>query len=156
MLSSAGLKWYFVHASHNGEFSLGEAYARHQIACHWHLGVYVRAKGHLHNLCADFQALRLSSPIPETVLGGASANKFPRKMELTGLRQQESENFMFVAVGEVAEDSEGCVFPPRLKKLGNGRYPSKYSKAGDVTTIGGSEHHGPGARRKSSHRNRWE
>lgn len=98
---------HLVDAADNLQVSLGEAYARNQIACHWHLGIYIREKGHLHNLCADFQALRPSVPLPGIVGERVSGFNFHRKMELVGLGQQGCENPVLIRVGEVAEDSEG-------------------------------------------------
>ena len=42
------------------EVPLWEAYVRGYVACHFHFRVYIRGKGHSHDLCADFQALRVA------------------------------------------------------------------------------------------------
>jgi hypothetical protein len=91
------------------EAPLWQQYARGAVACHFHLGVYFRREGYLHNLCADFQRFPRGEPPLRSVGAGPSVPKLPGVSERSGMELYWVECPVFVPVGEVAERGEGAV-----------------------------------------------
>jgi hypothetical protein len=97
---------HHVNAANDPGVQLSEAYIRRDVACHFHLGVYIGGKGHSHDLCADFQAL-WGLGGSETPDGAVNGNPILVDAEYRSGTQRWVEHPMFVPVGEVAEGFDG-------------------------------------------------
>jgi hypothetical protein len=95
-----------VNAANDASIQLCEAYVRRDVACHFHLRIYIGGKGHSHDLCADFQA---SGRLGDSQWSGGPIKGDPFVVEGQYVRgkQQWVEHLVFVPVGEVAEGSDG-------------------------------------------------
>jgi hypothetical protein len=90
-----------IYAANKRRVELWEAYCRKDVACHFHLRIYIGRKGHSHDLCADFQALRGVGD--SQWRGGAVGGNRVGKADHHRGQQRWVEHLVFVPVGEVAE-----------------------------------------------------
>ena len=97
---------HHVNAAYDSGVQLWEAYVRRNVACHFHLCIYIGGEGHSHDLCADFQALgrsRNSQPSG----GAAHGNLICVEGNRCRGKQWWVEHPVFVPIGEVAEGFDG-------------------------------------------------
>jgi hypothetical protein len=90
-----------IYAANKRGVELWEAYCRKDVACHFHLRIYIGRKGHSHDLCADFQALGGVGD-SQWRSGTMGRNRVGKADHHRG-QQRWVEHLVFVPVGEVAE-----------------------------------------------------
>jgi hypothetical protein len=90
-----------VYAANERGVHLWEAYCRKDVACHFHLRIYIGRKGHSHDLCADFK--ELGGVRDSQWRSGAMGWNRVGKADHHRGQQRWVEHLVFVPVGEVAE-----------------------------------------------------
>ena len=97
-----------INSAHHAKVPLWQKYARGHIACHLHLGVYVRSVGHTHYLCADFQA---ADGLRGVMLHADGVRQEEERIPLEHTRSPQHwvERLVFVPVRESLQDSEGLL-----------------------------------------------